>query len=101
MKATIFVGQNLVSFGSANYTPFELAPVSSTNYKDESVLFTDDTSIVNAFKTKFELGIGQDKPLLGRKSRCLFEDCKRLLAHVFRRLLPNQIHDLREGGSDT
>jgi hypothetical protein len=34
-KATIFAGQNLVSFGSANYTPFELAPVSSTDYKDD------------------------------------------------------------------
>jgi hypothetical protein len=53
-KATIFVGQNLVSFGSANYTPFELAPVSSTNYKDETVLFSDDPALVNAFKTKFD-----------------------------------------------
>ena len=53
-KATIFAGQNLVSFGSANYTPFELAPWSPTNYKDESVLLTDDPSIVNAFKTKFD-----------------------------------------------
>jgi hypothetical protein len=53
-KATIFVGQNLVTFGSANYTPFELAPASSTNYKDETVLFTDDSTIVNAFKTKFD-----------------------------------------------
>ena len=53
-KATIFAGQNVVSFGSANYTPFELAPVSSTDYKDETVLFTDDSSIVNAFQTKFD-----------------------------------------------
>jgi hypothetical protein len=53
-KATIFAGQNLVAFGSANYTPFELAPWSSTNYKDETVLLTDDSSIVNAFKTKFD-----------------------------------------------
>jgi phosphatidylserine/phosphatidylglycerophosphate/cardiolipin synthase-like enzyme/regulation of enolase protein 1 (concanavalin A-like superfamily) len=53
-KATIFVGQNIVSFGSANYTPFELTPWSSTNYKDEVVLFTDDSTIVNAFKTKFD-----------------------------------------------
>jgi PLD-like domain len=54
MKATVFVGQNLVSFGSANYTPFELAPASATNYKDESVLFSDDSAIVNAFKTRFD-----------------------------------------------
>jgi hypothetical protein len=54
MKMTLFAGQNLVAFGSANYTPFELAPASSTNYKDETVLLTDDTSIVNAFRTKFD-----------------------------------------------
>lgn len=53
-KATIFAGQNLVTFGSSNYTPFELAPASSTNYKDETVLFTDDATLVNAFKTKFD-----------------------------------------------
>jgi phosphatidylserine/phosphatidylglycerophosphate/cardiolipin synthase-like enzyme len=53
-KCTIFAGQNLVTFGSANYTPFELAPVSSTNYKDETVLFTDDPALVNAFRTKFD-----------------------------------------------
>ena len=54
MKMTIFAGQNLVTFGSANYTPFELAPASATNYKDESVLFSDDPSIVNAFRTRFD-----------------------------------------------
>jgi phosphatidylserine/phosphatidylglycerophosphate/cardiolipin synthase-like enzyme len=53
-KATIFAGQNIVAFGSANYTPFELAPVSSTNYKDEVVLFSDDPVLVRAFKTKFD-----------------------------------------------
>ena len=53
-KATIFVGQNIVTFGSANYTPFELAPHSTTNYKDESVLFTDDPELVGAFKMKFD-----------------------------------------------
>jgi hypothetical protein len=53
-KTTIFVGQNLVEFGSANYTPFELAPVSSTNYKDETALLTNDPELVNAFKTQFD-----------------------------------------------
>src|SRR6185436_13502285 len=53
-KASIFVGQNLVAFGSANYTPFELAPESSTNYEDEIVLFTTDPSLVGSFKTKFD-----------------------------------------------
>jgi hypothetical protein len=53
-KATIFAGQNIVTFGSANYTPFELAPHSATNYKDETVLFTDDPALVAAFKMKFD-----------------------------------------------
>ncbi|MBS1817929.1 MAG: hypothetical protein JSU08_08375 [Acidobacteria bacterium] len=53
-KATIFAGQNLVAFGSANYTPFELTPFSSSNYKDEITLFTTDSTLVNAFKTKFD-----------------------------------------------
>jgi phosphatidylserine/phosphatidylglycerophosphate/cardiolipin synthase-like enzyme len=53
-KATIFVGQNLVAFGSANYTPYELQPASSTNYKDEMVLLTNDPALVNAFKTQFD-----------------------------------------------
>jgi phosphatidylserine/phosphatidylglycerophosphate/cardiolipin synthase-like enzyme len=53
-KAAIFVGQNLVEFGSGNFAPTELAPVSSTNYDDDSELFTDDPQIVNAFKTKFD-----------------------------------------------
>ncbi|RPJ78543.1 MAG: hypothetical protein EHM13_14485, partial [Acidobacteria bacterium] len=54
-KATIFKGQRLVSFGSANYTPFQLAPASSTNYSDETVLFSTDSALVNAFLTKFDV----------------------------------------------
>ncbi len=53
-KATIFVDQGIVAFGSPNYTPFELTPDSPSNYKDEVVLFTDETALVNAFKTKFD-----------------------------------------------
>jgi phosphatidylserine/phosphatidylglycerophosphate/cardiolipin synthase-like enzyme len=53
-KATIFAGQNIVTFGSSNYTPFELAPHSADNYKDETVLFTDDPELVGAFKMKFD-----------------------------------------------
>src|SRR5437763_1437446 len=34
-KAAIFVGQNTVAFGSANFAPTELAPYSSTNFDDE------------------------------------------------------------------
>jgi carbohydrate binding protein with CBM6 domain/phospholipase D-like protein len=53
-KAGIFVGQNIVEFGSANWTPFELAPQSATNFKDETAFFTGDPVLVNAFKTKFD-----------------------------------------------
>jgi phospholipase D-like protein len=53
-KATVFVGQNLVAFGSANYAPVELAPASPTNYADETVMVSDDPTLVNAFKTKFD-----------------------------------------------
>jgi phosphatidylserine/phosphatidylglycerophosphate/cardiolipin synthase-like enzyme len=53
-KAGIFVGQNIVEFGSANWTTFELAPVSSTNFKDETAMFTNDSAIVDAFKTEFD-----------------------------------------------
>jgi hypothetical protein len=54
-KMAIFVGQNMVEFGSGNFAPTELAPVSSTNYDDETELFTDDPVLVNAFKTKFDV----------------------------------------------
>jgi hypothetical protein len=54
-KMALFVGQNTVAFGSANFAPVELAPVSSTNYNDETVMFTDDPTLVNAFKTKFDV----------------------------------------------
>src|SRR5215471_5575248 len=54
-KAAIFVGQNVVEFGSGNFAPTELAPVSSTNYDDDSELFTDDQTLVKAFKTRFDV----------------------------------------------
>jgi len=53
-KAAIFVGQNTVEFGSGNFAPTELAPNSSSNYDDDSEMFTDDPALVNAFKTKFD-----------------------------------------------
>jgi Carbohydrate binding module (family 6)/PLD-like domain len=53
-KAGIFVGQNTVEFGSANWTTFELAPWTSTNFKDETAMFTNDAEIFQAFLTKFE-----------------------------------------------
>ena len=52
-KATIFVGQQLVSFGSGNYTPLELGPQAGA-YSDQTVMFTADPAIVNAFKSEFD-----------------------------------------------
>ena len=53
-KSAIFVGQNTVEFGSANFTTFELAPWSSSNFKDETVLFSSDPTLVRAFMTMFD-----------------------------------------------
>jgi phosphatidylserine/phosphatidylglycerophosphate/cardiolipin synthase-like enzyme len=53
-KAGIFVGQHTVEFGSANWTTFELLPWSPDNFKDETVMFTDDSALVNAFLTRFD-----------------------------------------------
>jgi phosphatidylserine/phosphatidylglycerophosphate/cardiolipin synthase-like enzyme len=53
-KCGIFVGQNTVEFGSANWTGFELAPWSPDNFKDETVMFTNDPPLVNAFLTQFD-----------------------------------------------
>src|SRR3954469_8829618 len=54
-KAAIFVGQGIVEFGSGNFAPTELAPLSSTNYDDDSEMFTDDPALVQAFLTKFDV----------------------------------------------
>ena len=53
-KASIFHSQDMVEFGSANYTAFELKPWSTTNYQDEVALFTKDVELLNAFKTQFD-----------------------------------------------
>src|SRR5215471_13328257 len=53
-KAAIFVGQNVVEFGSGNFAPTELAPIDTHNYDDDSEMFTSDPTLVGAFKTKFD-----------------------------------------------
>src|SRR5947207_2070334 len=53
-KAAIFVGQNVVEFGSGNFAPTELAPIDAHNYSDDSEMFTSDPQLVGAFKTKFD-----------------------------------------------
>jgi len=54
MKMAIFVGQNVVEFGSANWDTFSIIPFSSTNYNDETAFFTNDPALVSAFKTRFD-----------------------------------------------
>src|SRR5438105_4126414 len=54
-KTAIFAGQNKVFFGSGNFAPTELAPVSPTNYCDETEMVSDDAALVAAFKTKFDV----------------------------------------------
>jgi hypothetical protein len=49
-----FTGQNSAVIGSGNWTSFELKPVSTTNFKDETEMFTNDPTIVNALRTQFD-----------------------------------------------
>ena len=53
-KCGIFVGQGVASIGSANWTSFELKPTTTTNFKDEAILITNDDPVVNALMTKFD-----------------------------------------------
>ena len=54
-KFMIFAGQNEVQFGSANYSSPAFVPLSPlTDFIDETILFSDDPSVVNSFKTRFD-----------------------------------------------
>jgi HKD family nuclease len=54
-KMMLFAGQEVVEFGSANYSPNAFAPdVPYTNYVSETIYFSDDTAIVNSFKSEFD-----------------------------------------------
>src|SRR5262245_47641731 len=54
-KAMIFDGQNTVEFGGANYSAWAFVPVQPyVNYTDEVIHFTDNSSIVQSFMTKFD-----------------------------------------------
>ena len=54
-KMMLFVGQNKVQFSAANYGPQNFEPTTPfSNYIDEIIYFSDNTSIVNSFKTKFD-----------------------------------------------
>jgi HKD family nuclease len=54
-KMMLFAGQNTIEFGSANYSPDAFVPNTAyTNYVSETVYTTDDPTVVNSFKTKFD-----------------------------------------------
>ncbi|HKY29503.1 MAG TPA: phospholipase D-like domain-containing protein [Pyrinomonadaceae bacterium] len=54
-KMMLFVGQNKVQFSAANYGPQNFVPtVPFSNYIDELIYISDNTSIVNSFKTKYD-----------------------------------------------
>ncbi|MEJ7709169.1 MAG: phospholipase D-like domain-containing protein [Pyrinomonadaceae bacterium] len=51
----LFDGQGKVEFSSANYSPHAFTPeVPYSNYTDEVIYFTDDVSVVNSFRTKYD-----------------------------------------------
>jgi regulation of enolase protein 1 (concanavalin A-like superfamily) len=54
-KTMIFAGQNTVEFSGANYSPTAFVPQTPyADYEDEAIYFSDDPSIVNSFKTKYD-----------------------------------------------
>src|SRR3954469_21675510 len=54
-KTMIFAGQNTVEFSGANYSPTAFVPQTPyADYEDEAIFFSDDPSIVNSFKTKYD-----------------------------------------------
>jgi phosphatidylserine/phosphatidylglycerophosphate/cardiolipin synthase-like enzyme len=53
-KAMIFAAQGKVEFSGANYNAAFEPFTPYTNYQDEVIYFTDDPSVVNSFKTKYD-----------------------------------------------
>ena len=54
-KMMLFVGQNKVEFSGANYSGNFFVPDSpNVNYMDEAIYFTDDSSVIQSFKTKYD-----------------------------------------------
>jgi phosphatidylserine/phosphatidylglycerophosphate/cardiolipin synthase-like enzyme len=54
-KTMIFAGQNQVEFSGANFSPHAFKYVQPyVDYIDEVIYFTNDASIVNSFKTRFD-----------------------------------------------
>jgi phosphatidylinositol-3-phosphatase len=54
-KMMLFQGQNQVEFSGANYSPSFFVPTTPySNYIDEAIYFTSDTSVVQSFETKYD-----------------------------------------------
>jgi len=54
-KLMIFQGQNTVEWSGANYSTVAFAPGTPyRDYEDEIIHFTDDTSLVGSFQTKYD-----------------------------------------------
>ena len=54
-KMMLFVGQNKVEFSAANYGGENFVPTSPfQNYIDEVIMFSNNPSVVNSFKTKYD-----------------------------------------------
>jgi hypothetical protein len=54
-KMMLFAGQGQVEFSGANYSSEAFVPGTAySNYVDEVILFLDDPSIVDSFKTRFD-----------------------------------------------
>src|ERR1044071_3622852 len=54
-KMMLFVGQNKLEFSGGNYSSnFFVPDAPNSNYIDEAIYFTDDTSLIQSFKTKYD-----------------------------------------------
>jgi phosphatidylserine/phosphatidylglycerophosphate/cardiolipin synthase-like enzyme len=54
-KMMLFVGQNKLEFSGANYSSnFFVPDAPNSNYFDEAIYFTNDTSLIQSFKTKYD-----------------------------------------------
>jgi phosphatidylserine/phosphatidylglycerophosphate/cardiolipin synthase-like enzyme len=53
-KMMLFEGQNTVQFSAANYTSSFVPNVPYEDYIDEVVAFSDDTAVVDSFRTRYD-----------------------------------------------
>ena len=53
-KMMLFEGQNTVQFSAAHYTSAFVPTTPYENYIDEVIYFTDDTAVVDSFRTKYD-----------------------------------------------